>query len=223
MEAKVYNQQGKESGTVALPESIFALPWNADLVHQVITSMLSSARSPIAHTKDRGDVSGGGKKPWKQKGTGRARHGSIRSPLWRGGGITFGPSNEKNYDRKVNKKMKAKALYTILSRKYKDGEVLFVETLSLNTPKTKDAKVILETMSTISGFEKLATKKNNAAYVALGAKNKPIEKSFSNFGNIHVDEVRNMNPVHIAQYKYLIITDPKNSLSFIEGKLPVKK
>src|SRR3989344_5026421 len=102
METKLYNQKGDESGKIEIPESIFGLPWNADLVHQVVVSMMSSMRHPIAHTKTRGEVSGGGKKPWQQKGTGRARHGSTRSPIWVGGGVAHGPRNDKNFDRKVN-------------------------------------------------------------------------------------------------------------------------
>src|SRR3954467_5139183 len=109
MESTVYNQKGKEVGKIQLAEQIFGLKWNADLVHQVVTSMESSARTNVAHTKNRGEVSGGGKKPWQQKGTGRARHGSIRSPIWVGGGVTHGPRKDKDYDRKINKKMKAKA------------------------------------------------------------------------------------------------------------------
>ena len=124
METKIYNQKGKEAGKITLPEEVFGLPWNADLVHQVVTSMLGNARTPVAHTKIRGEVRGGGKKPWKQKGTGRARHGSTRSPIWVGGGVTHGPRNDKIYARKINRKMKAKALYTILSKKAKDGEIL---------------------------------------------------------------------------------------------------
>src|SRR3990167_1999081 len=129
MESVVYNIEGKKAGTITLPDSIFGVRWNADLVKQVADSLMSTKRKPVAHTKNRGEVRGGGKKPWQQKGTGRARHGSTRSPIWIGGGVSGGPRNEKNFDKKINKKMKAKALYTILSAKLKNGEVLFVDDL----------------------------------------------------------------------------------------------
>ena len=116
MESKIYNIEGQEAGTVTVPEAIFGLRWNGDLVHQVLTSMQSTARFGTADAKGRGEVRGGGKKPWKQKGTGRARHGSSRSPIWKGGGVTHGPLSERNYDRKVNRAMKTRALYTLLSQ-----------------------------------------------------------------------------------------------------------
>ncbi len=219
MKTVVYNEKGKESGNVVLPEGIFDLPWNADLVHQVISSMNTAARKPVAHTKTRGDVRGGGKKPWQQKGTGRARHGSTRSPIWVGGGVAHGPRNDRNFDRKVNKKMKAKALYTILSKKFKDGEILFVDNFSLNTPKTKNAMEIVKSLGTIPGFERIVSKKQNALYVAIDTKHAAIEKSFKNIGNISVKEARNMSPVDVLNYKYVMFLNPGESVKAISGKL----
>lgn len=218
MEASVYSLEGKKSGTVTLPESVFGLRWNADLVSQVVNSLASSKRKPVAHTKNRGEVRGGGKKPWKQKGTGRARHGSTRSPIWVGGGVTHGPRNEKNYDRKVSKKMKAKALFTILSRKYKDGEVLFVDSFALSENKTRVAVGTLHSLAQVKGFEKLMTKRNNSAILALSGKNKEVERAFRNLGNIETLEARNLNPLSLLEYKYLVIENPTESLKVFPGK-----
>ena len=161
MKATIYTTEGKEKSNVELPESIFGLKWNADLVHQVVVSMETNAREAIAKTKGRSEVRGGGKKPWKQKGTGRARHGSRRSPIWVGGGVSHGTTNEKNFDRKVNKKKKSKALFTILTKKFKDAEIIFVDQIKFKEAKTKEAKNIIDTHSTIKGYEKLKTKRNN--------------------------------------------------------------
>ena len=215
IQEKIYNRKGEEAGKVELPEGVFGLPWNADLVHQVVTSMQSSARTPVAHTKTRGEVRGGGKKPWQQKGTGRARHGSTRSPIWVGGGVTHGPRNDKNFLRKVNKKMKTKALHTILSRKLRDNELIFIDAVSFPEPKTKDAQGVLRGLSSIKGFEKLTLKKVNAAFIALPKKDILTEKSFRNIGNVEVGEARNLNPLQLLSYKYLIVADPKESLKTI--------
>ncbi len=219
LKGTIYNQKGKESGTIDLPANVFALPWNADLVHQVVTSMQSSARTNVAHAKNRGEVRGGGKKPWQQKGTGRARHGSIRSPLWVGGGVTHGPRNDKNYDKKINKKMKAKALYTILSAKFKKGQVLFVDDLSLRVIKTKTAKDVLGSLSKIKGFDDLLGRKKNSAYVALANKDVTTEKSFGNFNNMKVDEIRNISPLDLMKYKYVVVSNPVEGLAKISQKL----
>lgn len=218
METKVYNLEGKETGKINLPDSVFDIPWNDDLMHQVVVSQQSNLRIPIAHTKDRSEVRGGGKKPWRQKGTGQARHGSSRSPLWRGGGITFGPRKEKDYGKKINKKMKVKALFTTLSRKFKDNEIIFVDSIIFAEPKSKKAKDVLINLSKISGFDTLATKRKNAALIALGTKDKNTEKSFQNFGNISVDEARNLDPLAILTYKYLIVSEPENVFRFLESK-----
>lgn len=209
MDAAIYSIEGKKSGTVSLPENVFGVRWNADLVKQVSDSLLSAKRKNVAHTKDRSEVRGGGKKPWQQKGTGRARHGSIRSPLWVGGGVTGGPRNEKNFDRKVSKKMKAKALNTILSQKFRDGEVLFVDKVTLSEPKTKVAVNALNSLSSIKGFEHIFSKRNNATVIAMSGKNKETERAFDNLGNVEVIEARNLNPLLLLEYKYLIIENPK--------------
>ncbi len=223
MESKIYNQSGKEVGKIQLPEKVFGLSPNADLVHQVITSMLSDARTIYAHTKDRGEVSGGGKKPWKQKGTGRARHGSTRSPIWVGGGIAHGPNGNRNYAKKINRKMKAKALYTILSQKYRDNEILFVDKFEFEKPKTVEAVKVLTSLSKIENFKYILSKKNNSALIAIGKKNSALEKSFSNVGNVEVDEVRNINPVDLLNYKYLVIENPTEAVAFIESKMAIAK
>ncbi len=212
MEANIYNQEGKSTGKIKLPEGVFGLPWNADLVHEVVRLMNSNSRDSIANTKTRGEVRGGGKKPWKQKGTGRARHGSRRSPIWVGGGVAHGPRAEKNYSRKINKKAKTKALYTILSRKFKDGELLFVDSFNITTPKAKDAKSILGSLSKIKGYELLSSKKHNAAILAFDKKSDAVTKSFRNFGNVSIEEFRNINPVSILSHKFLIVANPNESL-----------
>lgn len=217
MEATIYNQSGKTSGKITLPEEVFGLSWNADLVHEVVRLMNSNARPNVAHAKTRGEVRGGGKKPWRQKGTGRARHGSTRSPIWVGGGVAHGPRNEKNYSRKINKQAKRKALFTILSKKFKDGEIMFLDTIKFPAPKAKDAKIVVDSLSKVSGFEKLSSRKN-AAIIATPNKDTTIEKSFNNFGNIAIEEFRNINPVSILSHKCLIIVDPENSFKTFESK-----
>lgn len=218
METTIYTQDGKKAGAYEAPKEIFGLPWNSDVVNQVINSLRMSQRSSTQHTKNRAEVSGGGKKPWQQKGLGKARHGSTRSPIWVKGGVSHGPRNEKNNDRKVNKKMKAKAVNMMLSKKFKNGEVLFIENVTFAKPKTVEAKKTIASLATIKGFEKLATKKVNAMYLALPAKNDNVRKSFNNFGNVTVEELRNINPLALAQYKFVVITNPAESLMALTPK-----
>lgn len=219
MEAIVYNNKGKESGKVTLPEAIFGLSWNGDLVHQVVVGQQSNMRTPVAHTKDRSEVRGGGKKPWRQKGTGRARHGSSRSPIWKGGGVTFGPRNDRNYFKKVNKKMRTKALFTILSRKLKEEEIIFVDNISFDEPKTVQAKEVLTALGKVKAFAGFVNKKKNGALLLLQEQNVATAKSFRNFGSVDVEEFRNINPVSLLTYKYIIVTQPEEAVKFLEGKI----
>jgi len=222
MDATLYNQHGKESGKLALPESVFDVKWNADLVHQVVTAMAANARNPIAHTKDRSEVSGTGKKPWKQKGTGNARHGSRRSPIWRTGGVTHGPRNERNYTQKINKKMRTKALYAVLSKKFADGEVLFVDSLSFEAPKTKEAKANLVALATGANCEQLATKRKNAALIAVTTGDESVAKSYRNLGQVMLDEVRNLNAAELLRYKYLVLVGGEEAVKALEGRSTAK-
>lgn len=219
MRATVYNTQGKEAGSVDLPESVFGQKKNSALVHQVVTAMLANARTSVAHTKGRGEVRGGGKKPWAQKGTGRARHGSIRSPIFRGGGTTHGPLKEKNYAQKINRKMRAKALAVTLSEKLRAGQVMFVDTLSLSVPKTKQARVTLDGLGSVKGFDGVATRRKNAVLLAVPAKGDAIVKSFRNMGQVLVEEVRNLNPVDVLKYRYVVMVDPEASIKTLAARM----
>lgn len=219
LEAKIFTMDGKENGSLALPAEIFGASWNADLVHQVVIGMQANARHSIAHTKFRSEVSGGGKKPWKQKGTGRARHGSNRSPIWKGGGVTHGPRAEKDYSVKINKKMRLAALKVVLSRKWRDGEIIFVDSLKFVEPKTKDAKAALFAIAKVSGQESLATKRKNAAVIAFATKDAVAEKSLRNIGSLMTEEVRNLNPVDLMNKKYLVIASPADSIQVLNSRL----
>ena len=222
MKTDVYNTEGKKARVVELPDSVFNVAWNDSLMHQVVIAMQANARTPVAHTKNRGDVRGGGKKPWQQKGTGRARHGSIRSPIWRGGGVTFGPRNDKSYAQKINKRMRAKALFMALSKKLKEKEVLFVDSLGMSEIKSASAKRLIDTLAKVNGFEGLKTKRNNCVLIATDTVDVNAVRSFSNFGNIEVDEVRNLNPVDVLMYKYLIITNPDGAVETLASRAQKK-
>jgi large subunit ribosomal protein L4 len=219
MKTDIYNVEGKKAGSIELPENIFGLAWNNSLMYQVVTTMQANARTPVAHTKGRGDVRGGGKKPWQQKGTGRARHGSIRSPIWRGGGVTHGPRNEKVYAREIPKKMRAKALFIALSRKLKDGELIFVDSFGMAAPKTSAAKNALVALG--KEFKKLSSK-HNAALIAVPEKNDAVQKSFRNISSVAFETVSNLNPVTVLKHKYVIIENPEASIKIVEKRASKK-
>lgn len=223
MKADIYTKEGKKSGDISLPESIFGLPWNVDLVSQVVRSYELNARQGSAHAKDRSEVRGGGKKPWRQKGTGRARHGSTRSPIWIGGGVTFGPRNDKDYSKKVNRKMKMKALFVALSRKLEDGEMIFVDDLGFSSPKTKEAKGIMEALSANKGFETLSNKRKNALLIALPSNDINVLKSFRNMGNVGIKEARNLTVKDVLSKKFLLIIDPATTVKMFEEKMGAPK
>ncbi len=219
MKVEVYNHKGKKSKDVDLPEDIFGLNWNADLVHQVFESMRSNARANTAHTKDRSEVRGGGRKPWRQKGTGQARHGSKRSPIWVGGGITFGPRSERNYDKKINKKMRTKALFVALSQKLRDGQILFIEAFGDVSGKTKDMQEVLKSLEGIKGFETINTKKHNNIFMTSPEVSDALKNASQNIHHLTLRDVKNLNVVDVLNFRYLVISNPEESVEFLQTKL----
>jgi len=190
--------EAKQVSEIELSDRIFGMKWNPDLVHQVVTSLKASVRQP-AHAKARSEVRGGGRKPWRQKGTGRARHGSIRSPLWIGGGVTHGPRKEKNYSKKINKKMKKAALFSILSRKAADGELIVIDAITFPEEKTKHASAFLHILR-----QKKIIEPKKSALILLDKRES--KRPFRNLPHIHTEEVRNINPLEALSHKYLLFT-----------------
>ncbi len=217
MNVKLYNQLGKETGTVDLPDAIFGLKWNADLVYQVVTAQQANRRQVKAHAKGRSEVRGGGRKPWRQKGTGRARHGSIRSPLWKGGGVTHGPTKEKNFKKKINQKMTRKALSTVLSAKIRDKEMLIVDELRLKAPKTKEAKVALKNLSSAPGYSGILSK---SVIIALHEYSPETVRSFRNIPRVDLEEARNITALDLLQHQFLIM--PKDAVKVFEKRFSAK-
>ncbi len=144
MKVQVYNQNAEAIGEIEINDKIFAVKPSLHLLAEAVRVQEANARKGLAHTKTRGEVSGGGKKPWRQKGTGRARAGSTRSPLWRHGGVTFGPTSDRNWSLKINKKAKTKALFMSLSDKAKDGRLIVIDGFNLEEVKTKEFVKIMQ-------------------------------------------------------------------------------
>src|SRR3989339_1944647 len=139
MKIEVYNLAGKKIEDIEASDAVFGLPGNDELLHQVYVAISANQRQVLAHTKTRGERAGSGIKPWRQKGTGRARVGSVRTPVWRKGGIVFGPRNDRNFKQKINKKMNEKAILLALSGKMKDGQIKVVDKFDFSEKKTKTA------------------------------------------------------------------------------------
>lgn len=201
-----------------LPEAIFGVEWNADLVSQVLYSQGSNRRAGTAHTKDRSEVIGTNKKPWNQKGSGRARHGSSQSPLWKGGGVTFGPRNTKNYKKSIPKGMKVAALYSLLSAKLKDGKIIFVEALAGGNGKTKEADAVMKNLSTIEGFKTLCYKKPNNVYMTVKKADDVTKRAFRNLPYMTLHNMEDLNPLDLANSRYLVIANPKETIAYLSSK-----
>lgn len=204
MKVNTYDQAGKEIGQTLLPKEIFGVKMNLDVVHQVVVSQTANRRRVIAHTKGRGDVRGGGKKPWRQKGTGRARHGSIRSPIWKGGGVTFGPTKDRVFKKKINKKLKRKALFMVLSAKAQGNLVVLIDKLNLEKAKTSLMAKILK---------KLPCKEENTLIVLPGV-DKNIILAARNLTRVKTIQAKDLNVLDLLNSKYLVL--PKESIKTIK-------
>lgn len=202
----VYNTAGEQVSEVDLNSKIFGVEEiDANLVHSAVRTQLANARKSTAHTKYRGEVSGGGKKPWKQKGTGRARAGSIRSPLWKGGGVTFGPRSNRNWSLKMNKPAFRKAIFTILTDKLNDKKVAVVEKID-GVAKTKDLAAQIKTLSAKSGL-------GSKTALVIAKHDTQLERAARNLPNSKVVLAQQLNAVDLLAHD-LIIT--KDALSVIE-------
>ncbi len=194
MKLDLYSLKGEKVGTHEISDAIFNAPANAALVHDVVTAYAANARQVLAHTKGRGDVNGGGKKPWKQKGTGRARHGSIRSPLWVGGGVTFGPTNGRVFSKKVNKAAAKKALAVLLSDRVRENNLILVDAWSFEQPKTK---VAAEFVTKVVPEEKILVVHNNDTKVV---------RSFNNIPNVEIIRASDVNAGQVIKAKKVVVS-----------------
>jgi len=198
----VRNMAGEKVKEVELRDDIFAVPINEPVMHQALVRQLANARLGTHKTKTRGEVSGGGRKPWRQKGTGRARHGSIREPQWRGGGTVFGPW-PRSYRQKMPRKMRCLALKSALSVKAADGQIMVLDALEMPEPKTKEMEAILDNLDIYS-----------TALILLPERNTNVEKSANNLPYVKTLRAQYLNVRDLMGYEYLIM--PLGALKVIE-------
>lgn len=201
----VHNLDGKKVEDIELSDSVFGLPANDDLVHQVFVSLSANKRQVLAHTKNRGERAGSGIKPWRQKGTGRARVGSLRTPTWRGGGVAFGPTKDRNFKKKINKKMNAKAIAIVLSGKLKDKEIVILDKLELVNRKTKEMAAALKKF-----------KLKGSALLSFGGKEKDLMRLSRNLPKVKNIATDQLNVLEMLNNKNLIMS--KESVKYLEKK-----
>jgi large subunit ribosomal protein L4 len=202
---KVYNLEGKENGKMTVSDSVFGLKQNDDLVHQVYVTIAANKRQVLSHTKNRGERAGSGVKPWKQKGTGRARVGSVRSPLWKKGGIVFGPTKDKNFKKNINKKMKEKAIRIVLSGKFSSGEIVVLDKLELKENKTKFFAKALKNL-----------KMNGRTLISFSDKEKDMRIFSRNIEKVENTLTSQINVFDMLNNKNLVLS--QDSVKYLEEK-----
>lgn len=194
-EVKVFNQDGSETGSIQLEDAVFGIEPNEHVVHEVVVMQRAAKRQGTHAVKNRSKVSGGGRKPWRQKGTGRARQGSIRAPQWVGGGVVFGPTPEKNYKYKLPKKVRRLALKSVLSSKVKNDDMIVVSELSFEKPKTKELVNVLQGLNVA-----------DKALIVTAEKQDNVVLSANNLQDVKVITVNEVNVLDVVSHDKLIMT-----------------
>ncbi|MDD3487094.1 MAG: 50S ribosomal protein L4 [Candidatus Moranbacteria bacterium] len=205
MKYSVHNLKGEKVKDIELSEGIFGLKENDALLHQVYVSQYSNQRQVLAHTKDRAERAGSGKKPWRQKGTGRARVGSVRTPVWRKGGIVFGPTKDRNFKRDVPKKMGQRALAVALSGKVKDKELILVDSLVMADAKTKAMDEAMKNLK-ISG----------KVLIGFSEKEGDVKRASRNLPKAMNIDSKNLNVFDVLNHKFLVLSE--EGVKFLEDK-----
>jgi len=205
MQVSVRNTQGETVGEVELRDDIFGLEPNVPVMHQALVRQLANARLGTHKTKKRKEVRGGGRKPWRQKGTGRARQGSIRAPQWRGGGTVFGP-HPRSYRQKMPRKMRHLAYRSALSAKAQEGQIIVLDELQMGAPRTREMLTILDRLAVYA-----------SVLILLPQRNENVEKSAKNIPDIKTLRASYLNVRDLLNYDYLLM--PLRALEVIEGIL----
>ncbi|HOZ56063.1 MAG: 50S ribosomal protein L4 [Parcubacteria group bacterium ADurb.Bin316] len=203
----VYNQAASKAGTVELSEKVFGLKVNESLVHQAMVTQMGNERQVLAHTKDRSEVRGGGRKPWRQKGTGRARVGSSRSPLWIGGGVTFGPTKDRNFKKKINRKMKQQAICMVLSDRVSNDSLVILDKLDVKEYKTKTINEIFKNIESKVLSKQNDKKAKRSILIINDDKGEEFKYSVRNLAGIKNINLENINIIDLLNHQNLIVTE----------------
>lgn len=194
IKVKLYNLQGTVGGELTLSDVVFGVALKSDVVHEAYVAQLANARQSLAHTKTRGEVRGGGKKPWKQKGTGRARHGSTRSPIWVGGGVTFGPRSTRDFTIKVNRKVRRNALRMILSDRVRDDHFIALDALTLPQGKTR---LLVQALKSLPAHER-------QTLIVVDPKNQQIRRAARNIPGVTTIAPNSLNVRDLLRHEFIM-------------------
>lgn len=212
MEITVHDNAGKKGGTIALSDKVFGVKLNRDLIWQVATSQMSNIRQVLAHTKTRAEVRGGGRKPWRQKGTGRARHGSIRSPIWVGGGVSHGPTKEVNFKKKITRTQGKAALAAVLSDRVRTGSLLVVDAVEVAGGKTKNAVAAIQKIA--KGLDGWKAGSRVLLVLAGVESDVSVRRATGNLSWVEAVRAQDLNALTVLSFPYVIVV--RDAVAVIE-------